>query len=149
MHILVQLFLLIFNKEELEFLNRRSSKILNGNGIQIEDLEKLLTATVTPLTDERIWLLYRDATPLNWIDTPKGVVPIDLGSTSYRPPQFEAIALFETPNSGFNSLSEEERIELIFDYRRMLKDAGTTVERLGTMSDFFTFFYNQKLVLFF
>lgn len=117
-----------FDKGELDFLNGRTLKILRANNISIiNSLESLLNSTKVPLTTKENKLFYRDATPLNWIETEAGVVAIDLGSTSYRPPQFELIAFQETPNSGVGDISEEWKKENIVLYQDFLKANGAEV----------------------
>lgn len=117
-----------FNEGEHTFLNGKTVKILRANAFtQGDALEKLLASTKENLTNPKTWLFYRDATPLNWIEYNNNPVAIDLGSTSYRPPQFEAIALFETPNTGFETLTEEQRVKLLLKYKARLEEHGANV----------------------
>lgn len=117
-----------FDNKEIDFLNGRTLKILRANNISIiNSLESLLNSTKVPLTTKENELFYRDATPLNWVETEAGVVAIDLGSTSYRAPQFELIAFQETPNSGVGDISEEWKKENILLYRDFLKASGADV----------------------
>lgn len=124
------------HEEEFNFLNDRTLKILREHGkVNTDSLERLLIATKPVLTKPEIRLFYRDATPLNWIELIEEstdgksieVAAVDLGSTSYRPPQFELIALLETPNTGVDLLDEEQREEVILRYREKLKSYGTQV----------------------
>lgn len=111
-----------FNEGEFNFLVGRTLKILRANNVQgIDSLESLLKITKGQLTDHSHRLFYRDATPLNWVEDKEGnVVAIDLGSTSYRPPQFELIAFLETPQSGLDAMSETQRESIIRLYATFL-----------------------------
>lgn len=118
-----------FNEGEHLFLKKRIVKLFREEGFtQVEALERILEETKEPLTNSEFRLFYRDATPLNWINHEGEVVAIDLGSTGYRPPQFEMVALFETPNTGFESLDEGQRVELVLRYKEELKREGVKVE---------------------
>ncbi len=126
-----------FDEKGHKFLKERTIRFLRGqSSIPIEALESIVEGTKVVLTDVRSRLLYRDALPLNWINHKGNVVAIDLGGTGYRPPQFEAIALFETPNTGFETLNERERTELVLMYKAELEregvEVGTNAEYLMT-----------------
>jgi len=117
-----------FDKGEFDILIGRTLKILRANNLHsVDSLESLLNQTKPSLTAPEHKLFYRDATPLNWVEAKEGVVAIDLGSTSYRPPQFELIAFQETPNSGLGDAPEECKRENVFVYRELLKSNGADV----------------------
>lgn len=116
-----------FDAGEFDFLNGRTVKIMAANGRETKHLIPLLAALKEELTAPGNRAFYRDATPLNWIMSDQGVVAIDLGSTSYRPPQFELIALIETPDTGIDGISKEERGRIIREHRRLLAGHGLTV----------------------
>jgi len=117
-----------FDATEADFLKKRTLKILNAELPDNEDilhaLENILSAVQPFLTDKQRRYLYRDAVPNNWILTQKGnIVPIDLGSTSYRPAQLELVALIETPKTGLDHYNEDTRQMLIYSHYRYLMDA--------------------------
>jgi len=110
-----------FDEGECNFLVGRTLKILKAfldekAGDKIQALEKTLKEDISPLlVDEEFRSFYRDAIPLNWIKSEinNKPVPIDLGSTSYRPVQFDLVALIETPKCGLDNLTEEQRDYLV------------------------------------
>ncbi len=110
-----------FDEGECNFLVGRTLKILRATldekaEVKIQILEGNLKNDASPLlVDEKFRSFYRDAIPLNWIKSTitNKPVPIDLGSTSYRPVQFDLVALIETPKCGLDNLTEEQRDYLI------------------------------------
>lgn len=110
-----------FDEGECNFLVGRTLKILRASldeeaESKIQAFEKVLKEDIGPsLVDEKFRSFYRDAIPLNWIKSSADnkPVPIDLGSTSYRPVQFDLVALIETPKCGLDNLTEEQRDYLV------------------------------------
>lgn len=128
-----------FDKGEFDILTGRTLKILRANNVHaVDSLESLLNRTKSPLTVPEHKLFYRDATPLNWVEAKEGVVAIDLGSTSYRPPQFELIAFQETPNSGIGNALEEYKKENISIYRELLTSNGVDVLNLQEFKEIYS-----------
>ena len=116
-----------FDNGEFDFLNGRTLKIMTANGRETKYLAQILAAPKADMTSPEKRALYRDATPLNWISAKEGIVAIDLGSTSYRPPQFELIALLETPGTGIDEISPEVKRNIIQLQRRLLAGHGLDV----------------------
>ncbi len=109
-----------FDDGECKFLNGRTLKILRVSlspdaAALTGNLEKALDFIRPAVTAEGRRSFYRDAIPLNWIlaEPESTTVPIDMGSTSYRPVQFELVALLETPKCGLDDLTEEQRDALV------------------------------------
>ncbi|HII15945.1 MAG TPA: hypothetical protein HA362_06555 [Nanoarchaeota archaeon] len=109
-----------FDDGECKFLNGRTLKILRASlspdaAALTGSLEKALDFIRPAVTAEEIRSFYRDAIPLNWICSEQAglPVPIDLGSTSYRPVQFELVALLETPKCGLDGLTEQQRDDIV------------------------------------
>lgn len=132
-----------FNEDEFDFLTNRTLKILRANGMKdglAEKTKEALGACKLDLAISENWSFYRDATPLNWIKTPSGeIVPIDMGSTSYRPVQFELVALIETPGTGLDDASEQ--------FRDLLRDVyGATYNLLKNRGSFETIFWQASFV---
>lgn len=113
-----------FDAGEFDFLNGRTIKIMGANGRVTEYLFSLLSAPKSKLVSPENRAFYRDATPLNWVDSPQGIVAIDLGSTSYRPPQFELVALLETPETGISDISPNVKEGIIRRQHKLLLQNG-------------------------
>lgn len=135
-----------FNEGECSFVNGRTLKILRSSlkpeaAEKISCLESALKHVAPFATDEKVMSFYRDSIPLNWIKSAKSgkPVPIDLGSTSYRPVQFELVALIETPKCGLDALTEDERdcfVEQRWCIDQMQKAGKTAFDSLFQMASY-------------
>ena len=140
-----------FNAGEAGFLNNRTLKNLPRGLTDAKHVEAIggaLQVAAPELTNPDNWLFYRDATPLNWIKSQNGnVVPVDLGSTSYRPVGLEIVALIETPGTGIEHFSEDVRLGLRGEYRIALeKTAVDTGSKVQSPEYFETLFHLSSLV---
>src|SRR3989344_3900875 len=140
-----------FNAGEAGFLNNRTLKNLPRGLTDAKHVEAIggaLQVAAPELTNPDNWLFYRDATPLNWIKSQNGnVVPVDLGSTSYRPVGLEIVALIETPGTGIEHFSEDVRLGLRGEYRIALeKTAVGTGIKVQSPEYFETLFHLSSLV---
>src|SRR3989344_5887895 len=140
-----------FNAGEAGFLNNRTLKNL-PRGLTdtkyVDAIASALQVAAPELTNPDNWLFYRDATPLNWIRSQNGnVVPVDLGSTSYRPVGLEIVALIETPGTGIEHFSEDVRLELRGRYQIALERAaqGTGI-KIQRSEDFEALFHLASFV---
>ena len=140
-----------FNAGEANFLNNRTLKNLPRGLTDIKYVDAIASAlqvAAPELTNPDNWLFYRDATPLNWIRSQNGnVVPVDLGSTSYRPVGLEIVALIETPGTGIEHFSEDVRLELRGRYQIALERAaqGTGI-KIQRSEDFEALFHLASFV---
>ena len=111
---------------------------VNGQENSVENLSSFLDKFIKKLSNEQK-MFYLDSIANNFIVNPSNeLVHIDLGSTAYRPPQFELVALINTPYLKINYYEKDlpEKIDLFMMNVYPSKQSSSIINRIKSGKEY-------------